>query len=654
MEPSVTPEGGTGATAAVRAAERWADFTKALSIYPDTNVRVRSNLAALRDALAAAEPTTRAQPDAGVEILFRGDELSCGGGVHPLNEGTNLGWLRTRLDKATLAGVVFQPRVEEDTLLAFSKKLLEVYLHQKAFPSFEELWPEPFDGLALIDRRFEGGFGGSVGLESGRGASERGSGRSSGGARRGGRRGATSRDDVVKLLMTDGEIAREIAQLDADTTDADVGTDTETVSAGALLDRIVSHMPAEALEDPGGLALATRDVLRALRGSSGGAAARGEEDDSKLAALMQSVSRSHFARGGPDLTRWARDRAPSEEDIGRRGAGRRGDDGITDDVTDLLIELDALPAADEDRLRHHGELRGEELAVCLYYLMHMDDPTQLAGLYRTLEHLLAEAGPEELGVLRACVQTDQREGGPTRATPAILAYLHGARRMSLLRAAGVFTPGWIVRVFPSYFVAYLNSITGDTEADLEELSSVCTSLGTERMLYASSALATDARLLDAEATRHLLAHPDPARLPLARMLLDWQGTDAAPAVGAFLRKLGPDLPESFPLYMFDDLSLVTVEYLLALTDHQFGRTPIEDVRAAIAGLLCRHVRAMRVGDPMGRDRIESIRRLASYPTPEARRLLADLARGGWNPFGVREPASIRRVARHAMRSLKAA
>lgn len=139
-----------------RVAECWADLTRALMLYPDTNSQVLRPLASLVGALRDGIDAT----SGAVELRFSARAVTIGDESFDLKEGSTVAWLKERLDRSDLSGVTFSESADEAALLAFTKRLLDLYRRRNMELGFAELWPRPYPGIALIERRFDGGFSG--------------------------------------------------------------------------------------------------------------------------------------------------------------------------------------------------------------------------------------------------------------------------------------------------------------------------------------------------------------------------------------------------------------------------------------------------------------------------------------------------------------
>ncbi len=632
-------------------AEAWADFTKALSIYPETNVRVRENLAQILDAHARSLESSGnalSPRSEGVAVLFRSGQLVLDGEETEIPDGSSLAWLEARLDRASLAGLEFMASLDEEALLAFTKQLLSIYLRRDGPTDFDALWPDRYDGLVMIDRRFEGRFGVSAdeleysGGHASTGAAE------------------DDKRNLVEVLLESEDVTAPLARLEALSDEEAEGT---TYSAADLMNRIIKLMPADAMKDRETLVAAVRDVLSALEERVD---AEQQQDtlseitnDMTLSTLLYSVSRSHFTRTGPEETDWAVDDAIPEAAPAKRKVGHAGDEKIDEDIDAFLEEWAALPEeCSIDLSLSHAEVQGEEAAVLLHYLVRTGDTVRLEGLYPTLDKVLKKPGDEVLAVLRAYLQDRAQKKDDARVTigarTPVLDFLRRTNRTNLLRASGVFKIDWVVKAFPQYFTLYLDSLNPRRSQDIEELNIVCRRIGNDRMLRAMGPLLAEGGQLSKDTARDLLLQPDPDRVALARLLVEWHGASIAQALAAFLRKIDLDQPEAFLVRRIHDARYFTIDYLRGLLDLHLGRTKGSRLHNAISDVLCRHIRGTKDAEPRSPTRMASIESLIDYPSANSWFMLQELTQ--FNLFKLRslEPAAVRRLARSMRKQYKAA
>ncbi|MDF1701591.1 MAG: hypothetical protein P1V36_10595 [Planctomycetota bacterium] len=622
-------------------ASAWADFTKSLSIYPDTNARVQGLLATMVEHIQQhlAARGTGYDSERGVTILFHDTTLLVDQAAVDIPAGSALSWLRERLAHGGLAGVEFMGHVEAPAIVGFTKQLLANFLRKESGLGFDDLWPDPHEGLVLIDLRFEGTFGG----------------RKAAGPYRGGHAGSAvplaDTQHFMRGLLAHPKVRKRLTRLSNLTRDED----GETVGAGDMLARIMDDVPAEALESRDALITAVCPVMDALDGPAevapiGYSDGSGEAGSGEFTSLLYKVSREHFGRQGPSLQRLAPDAAVA----GQRppGGGRARDAAIEDDVNVLVDELAALPATlDYDFAAGEGECAGEQLAAVLHYLTHLEAPEKSAGLLSLTARLLASPGAAELALLREYLQAE--DANPDASAPgreAIVHYLLLAGQAPLLRACGVLTPAFVVQDAPRRLPLLLAAIDTQNRQQLGELNQVCRALGTG-ILDHEADLRTALAGLDGAQAAAAVVRPTRDRLPLLRLLLAARPRQLVAEATAFLRAL--DLPEdeAFLLFQLHDPKFITTGYLTALIDLHLGRTDKDAVHAAIVDLLCAHVRATHTPLPEHPERLASIRSLGLYASAKSWILLKELKRTRFGPFGGHEPQSVRKLARSVLKRM---
>lgn len=630
-DPAATPE--------IHLAECWADVTKALAVYPDSNERVQSKLTELIEAaqgvLTAVRGEAGADLERGIGILFQEEHVFVGSMEHTFEPGSTLAWLRTRLDRSALAGIELMPDLTMESFTAFTRQLLDNFLQKDGELTFEALWTELYDGVVLIDRRFEGTFGGLAAL-----------GKFAGG--HGGSASGDTRHFITGLLMHP-KVRKRIARI------GELGSaDEETSEASGLLRDVLDDVPADALK--------SRDVLinwvcsrlddLADRVIGSGKGAPGSAAGERFASLLRQVSSQHFAREGPNL-----DRIKTGAIVETKpGGGRARDAEITDDVESLVSEVQELP---ETVVMHLGAedhaAAPEQIAVILHFAVHLQRPEELPGQTRLLGELLSNPGPAELAVIRQYLAWDDDGDGTTAASmTAVIRVLDAVGRTQLLRTCGALSPDLVVQTFPDHFGHFLGALDLDLDHDRAELDDVLTRVGPQQFLNASAKVLPAVEKLQREGVQRLLEEPKACRLPLIRLLLEGPEKTAVSAAAEFLREL--DLPEAeaFLLSTIRPLALLTPEYLIGLIDVHLRRTTSFSLRTPVSDVLCRHIIAVGDADPLDRSRLESIRLLARYPSTRGELMLKTLRKFGLGVFRRGEPPPVRRLARSLLKNWQAA
>ncbi|MDA1195972.1 MAG: hypothetical protein O2894_12415 [Planctomycetota bacterium] len=628
---------GPGTGPGIRLATIWADSLKALSIYPDTNERVRAKLDAVltaaRELLQARGRSPQNDAERGVSILFRHDTVHVDEERGEAPAGSPLLWLRERLAHAGLAGAELMPALDTPALVAFCKRLLANFLRKEPGLSFDDLWPDTYAGIVLIDRRFEGTFGG---LEAQ-------------GPYAGGHAGTSIRaadtSHFLRGLLAHPKVSTRVLRLSGEaTTRAE-----ESVGASQLLKQILDEVPAESLNSRDALIGAVCRGLDQMGTRSAAAAPRsdgsGVADSGEFASLLYQVSRTHFARKGPGLERLKPDHA---EPVERGPAGGRARDAnIEDDVHSLVAELADLPSSLAYNLAAgDAECKAEQLATYLYFLTHLEQPAQLPSLVALCGRALEDAGPREVALLREYLLAAHDTGN-------VAAFLVETGRASLLRACGLLTPEYVLADPGTRLPLLLAALEPRSREQLAEVNLLCTHLGTD-LLDLADRLRAPLAALPRDVAAAVFERPHPARLPLVRILLEVHPGRLVPESTVFLRSL--DLPhaEAFLLFQLHDMRYLTRAYLCALIDLHLERADAEPLHRAIVDLLCNHIRATQTPLPEHPERVASIRALALHPSAQGFLLLKELQKTAFGPFGGTEPAAIRKLAKAVAKKFGAA
>jgi len=331
MHEAATSDTGPGAAPELQLVVRWAEFTRALAIYPETNKRVRTCLRGMRAALAEVRKQAKGRqdfdPERGLSVLFRSAGMVLGGVEQPIPSASPIAWLQKRIHHAGLAGVEFLYEVTEEGIAAFTRQLLANYLRKDPSLTSETLWPELYDALVLIDRRFDGTFGGvqaSGPYTGGHGIAA----------------AAASTRGFLGSLLAHPKVSRRLGRIHTEATRTRVPGE-ETAPASEMLKLIVDDLPADAMRSRDALIEAVCRVMDGVEDRLGGddAALPGGVEHERFSTLMRRVSQQHFARKGPGLERLRTADGPVAP-----GGVRARDAMITDDVKQLLEECDALPA----------------------------------------------------------------------------------------------------------------------------------------------------------------------------------------------------------------------------------------------------------------------------------------------------------------------
>lgn len=634
----------------LQVAQRWADFTKALAIYPETNERVQRNMERLREALAETHN--------GVRLVFHEDVLDYGTGEHEFERRSSLAWLRRRLDHAALAGARMLPDASEEALLAFCQRILANFLNKLTDVTIQELWPDTYPGIELIDRRFEGTFGERPNSAGGIDVGGRRDGLGGNGTVAGPladgdatRRGAEVADEeltgrFLAGILAEPRVVRRMTNLQCLVEEGWVTMAGERVSAPDLLKRAMEELSAEATENRGSLieALCTAIDEICVRARSGNQQ-QVEEGREEFVQALRELGHSYFARAGGDVKQLTS--TQTTDKTAAPGGSRKRDGQIGDDVEALVEEMKALPRAlPFDLTSEDPESRLETLGALLHYSVYCEDPEQLVALERVLDERLEQIGRGELAALEMYARKareDEEDGELVRR--ALIRLIGRLGKPHLLQGLRLMDEDYVVSEFPRHFDAYLSTIDRDDSIQYQTLGRTCTRLGPSQFAEAAEKLGRDLRRLEADQVSALLERPDEARLPLVRILVETHPDVDLSEVVAYLRELDLSGGESFLLYQLPDPRFMTREYLSALIGAQLGTVRQAQVHAAISRVLCEHIRVMREHEPRGKARMDSIRNLARCPSVDGRKMLDEILQAGGFRIRGREPMAVRRLAR---------
>lgn len=586
-------------------AERWADLTLALALYPETNSRVLSAFTAFFAAL-------RERMDAGtkaVEIAFSAKAARVGDDVFAFKPGGNLAWLKERLDRADLAGAAFAEGVPEASVLAFVKKLLEVYRRRDVTGGFAALWPETFQGVTPLERRFDGSFSGPEEtdgpvVEHGRSRAPR---------------------SLEEKLHRDPRIRGSLEAIHAKLL-ARAGSAAE-FSRLDLVAEVVGLLPAEALQDHEKAVDVTANVLTDLEGefadnlrptllTHGG--------DAAFRHLLFVISRTHFSSAEAEKpTGGAGKRVAMPKFEFERTtpvASRREDDKVTDDLGSLLSEMEALgPSTREPVAADEVDDRREQIAVFLHYVATADDLARFPTFRETLGRLLDSAGPR--GAVALCEYLDPARGDAGPARERAIRIARWLRRNGLgdhLAACGILDAAWAGRTFPAGFPTYLESLDLEEAEDRTELDRVCRTIGRQRFGEATDFGPRTKEFLAGPIPGKLFALVMPSAGPFVRRIYETDKRRFEPGFARFLRATSATPLDREILDVLEARFLLP-DYLSALADGDAERLAKQRPLVVWASLLA------TANDPAKLEQyIKAIRLLASFDTPQTHEYLKNL------------------------------
>ncbi len=657
---------GTPLAGADRAmVERWADFTKALAMYPETNSRVQESRNQFLEALAGAlRGDDRSRPSAAIKL--ERDEIIVDGTRGPITHGTNLYWMYERLDKAALEGVRIHADVQPDQLIAFAKRLLKNFARKNLRVTPQDLWPETYEGLELVLRKFEGGFhgGGSgtptdifarrdeaptesevIGADSGMtGSSEE---------PEGGAEEAAFERELSKRLAGEERVVSRIQSLRG-AVEMSRKDEGDTVHVD-LVSGIVRMLPVDVAADFNRVVDLTESVLEALNehvaheglsiepGPDGGMA--------DLKALLFAASRKYFGRAKSDAGKQiSREQRGDGSDLHKTAKqGHKGDEKIVDDLDAFLAELAHLPMPGNKAMTaEQADLGAEQLDVYLTFLTDVQSVEVVRNLHPPLRELLKQPNAGELKVLqthleREWFRTGAGDGrvGKTR----ILGLLQQAQATRLLRRCGFLSKEHVVEAFPQNFGHYVDALDFSNREDMAEFESVCRTVGEARIHESADALIRDAALLDGARAEKLLSHASFHLMPFAKILIDRGGDRFRDLVINFLQAVKPRKREACLLTIVENPIFLSSRYLSLITSPVLSEEDERKLKHEVAEVLCRFIRAAVHVSGQSERRLEAVRHLAFFPTSQTAIMLQELQKARRLWFFKAESAEIRTAAR---------
>jgi hypothetical protein len=603
---------------------RWAEFSKSFAIYPLSNTRVQKALDDLLECLVPAFEEAEIDEEIGLQILFAREQVRAGRQVIPLNKHSPLGWLEERVRRTALAGIAFLPDVTGDSIAAFTERLLEHYKRKELDRPFDELWPETYEGLLLIDRRFEGYFDDAATGES--------TGAVSWGEDSDGPGHGKANKEVARLLAEDDKIVKQLDQLKVQVQGHETSDEGGAWRRIDILPRIVQLLPRDALQHYDQAVLVTVQVMENLaerlarteRGGNLGAFA----DDTALNQLIYATSRGIFGRRAPSTAEIAK-RLDKERQFRRKAekgklrSGRASDAAVEDSFDLLQQDMERLPEPFADEMEsHNSESHDEQLGVYLHVLLRIDTESQTEGMKKQIADLLEGASDRRLHTLKEYLESTAESGHP--GYRRLIDLMCDRSLQGVLRTSGFLETAKILAEFPRYFGLYLEAIDPDSNDDLRELESVCSELGSQRVRDARRALVEQEGIVEKHRAETLLGRPSLAMLPFVRILLA-EGDDAQRVgVVRMMKRLRINVREACLLYIWDDPVGLPIEYLLTIADPDRSREDLEALHPKISHQICRYLAGTTAGGGDDQHRIYAIHHLGMFGGRESEFVLRKL------------------------------
>lgn len=615
------------------AVNRWADYAKISGLYPSTSARVAEAFAAFAQAIATSGNGGR------LAITMSQEHLAVGSTHYEIGPDTKAEWIRERMRAGALDGVVFRPGVTSEAMHAFSARLVELHRRKGAVEDTASRWPDPYPGIELVHREFDGGFHGSdeadEALVAGQGADDE----------LAGAMGQNS-EVLVSRLQVEGLVSASVTriseQLAAVVIPGEADQRASPRLAKKLLKYVVQCIPDEDRESYGETVSMTNAILGCLEEAlqSDGLSTSSLEDRSEvdLRALVYAASRRLFARAMPSPNA-----APLEE---REERGHAGDDEVSEDLSSLLLELNGLPIVHTWQLDHSAiDHRGEQVRMLLRFALDTEDVEEGTNLRAAARKILSKCTEQDYDALRDVVTEFAGPEVDEAQRVGALRFFSDTRQARLLRHIGVLSSAAVIESFPRDFGLYIDSIDLTRVEDRAELGSVLDAITPERVLGSIPTLTKgpDSLLIQGRGQR-LLNLAVPSALPFVEVILALDDRASRDMVVSYLRAIGGDSAAVALLQVMEISSSAPVAYLRdAARCLQYGGI-FPTVLTHQVDVLKRQLATPAL--PL-RARLNAVRALGRIGGLEANVALRDLLRKRWGIFSV-ERREIRDAAQHAL------
>ena len=616
-----------------------ADFLKASFVYPENNARVMEplhKLSALLSGLGAAGATIHAKSP-GFEALGVPIELTT----------PNLVWLRACLDRSLLAGIELARTVAPDAFVEFGRQLRKNFQGQKKGATFQDLWPQSYPGMQLLERRFQ-----SRTLGTGADAAPRAkSGPVDAGADPMGAAAAEldSAQHRVLLEMLESCEGIHSAMQRVHESLRGVTQDRKDLQSMHLLQSIVQQMPVESLVDPERAVKSVEWILQSLEHSIRQNGLPETREDLTVKRLVDEVGKRVFGVSFSTV-------GSLTASVVSKGGGLRGhagDEAILDDLEALKREFAALARKDLPPLSLDTAVHpAENLGLLLHYLGDAATPEALALLEKPLLQALARAGVEQAPVVQTYAEPYfLRYVAPQARKQAqrIIEFLHGHGRADLLVAAGVVDGDQITNTFPVGLWILLDGLAIHRPDLTARLAEACAAIGRERILGLAEALKSGGLLREDRLQKVLSAvHQDV--VPLVQVILRTGGDAVRTRIVHFLRRLQPRAREAAALDVVEPPEAIDLEYLDAICSGIVGGGFDAQARELAAEQIKDFIVRTDGKPEMLERRLYAITKLAEFPGTGTLQLLQQLAKGKGFLTLDRTDKAVRMAARSALES----
>jgi hypothetical protein len=597
--------------------ERFATFCKTCFIYPDNSQHVQVTGELVLDSLRGMFSRRPM-----VEIVVGSHDLvACG--VRLVVQSHGQIWLRDLLVKALIGGFEFTPAVDVQALTETTRRLQRA---QTGKERGQAVWPDNLRGIRTRELVMSGSHAEGDG---------KGGGTAPGDNLAGPRSGRSQ--SLANML---GSSPRVKAQLEALRKIVPALSEKqESAEAPAVLDviaELVRCLPAEATHDHGHAEALAERILTATREQLLGIPQSTEEaplQRDRLAATFLSIGQKMF-------------RTTLTNDVLPPAAARgHGDDAITDNLDELLKELEKLRAEFTSTPLRMDTSAGEEvLGIVLHTLSQteeIDTPTVRENLLVALRSNEPNVSRVLADYLEMALSGDEPDQRPTWR---IFTLLDHPGVSDCVQGIDLFGAEGTARHFPKTFGLFLDTLTGP--AGQQKLTKLLRLLSPAQLNAADAWLEKHPQTLSDARLDKLFASLTPRSLPFAILALRHAKPDCKAQVTKTLRQLGLAGAASVALRVVDPPSRLPREYLEQLCTCTANEAPPSPELVALSGGLTRSFIQALAGQPEAEARrIFAIQALRDLPGSESRVLLKEIATAAKGFVFKRESAAVGRAAR---------
>jgi hypothetical protein len=505
-------------------------------------------------------------------------------------------WLHGALQRALIGAIVVDGAASTQTLHQFFTRLRANNAGRiRKDATFDALWPGRFEGLALHELRFYGGYApGPEGAEVAPSLLP---------VARNGPAG-DPHAALLRLAPSDVQLER-IRRIEHRL--AGIGGLHDAEEGLSLSDEMLEALPADVVDDPAARSVFLDRFLDRFEESLGAPMPSGPVAAPALGALVDLFRRAPHVpvAASTEEPPIATAPPPRPED--------RGDD--LEDPAELETRIAELPEFSSGLDLDEAALQAETLAVCLHHL-GAETTTRVAEPAASRMRRIVEGGaPRALAVLERYV--DRASAGNARPIPPIevertLLHLERHRLLSALRREGGLSVERVTRRFPSGFVLFLRTLAENSPADRDALVRVLTSQKDAALATGLEKLLQQREILEPALLRKLLALGGRSALGLARGILRARAPAAEEEVVVWLRAISSGEVEAEPLALLDAAALPAA-YLDALCERE--RTGRANPR--LRGLACELLYSVAGSTPADEQdlecKIRAIQALVAFP-----------------------------------------